>query len=113
MRPDVVCNPNLPGGERTLDRFFDTGCFVAPSDRFGNAGRSTVTGPGLHVWDMAVFKNFAIRERASVQFRSEFFNAFNHPNWSAPARDIGASGFGVVSSAQDPRIIQFGLKVLF
>jgi hypothetical protein len=113
VRPDAICNPNLPRGERTLQQFFNTACFVAPPDRFGNAGRSTVTGPGLHVWDMAVFKNFAIRERASIQFRSEFFNAFNHPNWNAPGRDLGASGFGVVNSAQDPRIIQFGLKVLF
>lgn len=113
VRPDVICNPNLPRGEQTLTHFFDTGCFVGPPDRFGNAGRSTVRGPGTHLWDMAVFKNFPIRERATVQFRSEFFNAFNHPNWNAPGRDLGASGFGVVSSAQDPRIIQFGLKVLF
>jgi hypothetical protein len=113
VRPDAICNPNLSRGERTVDRFFDTACFVAPADRFGNAGRSTVTGPGLQVWDMAIFKNFVIRERASLQFRSEFFNAFNHANWNAPGRDLGAGGFGVVSSAQDPRIIQFGLKVLF
>jgi hypothetical protein len=113
VRPDVICNPNLPKSERTLNRYFDTGCFVAPADRFGTAGRSTVTGPGLQVWDMSIFKNFAIRERASVQFRSEFFNAFNHANFNAPGRDLGASSFGVISSAQDPRIVQFGLKVLF
>ncbi len=113
VRPDAVCNPNLAKGERTLDRYFNTACFVAPSDRFGNAGRSTLAGPGLQVWDLAVIKNFAIRERASVQLRSEFFNAFNHANLNAPGRDLGASGFGVVSSAQDPRIIQFGLKILF
>jgi hypothetical protein len=111
VRPDAICNP--PGGERTIQRFFNTACFSAPADRFGNAGRSTVRGPGLHVWDMSIFKNFAIRERVSVQFRSEFFNAFNHPNWNAPGRDLGASSFGIISSAQDPRIIQFGLKVLF
>lgn len=113
VRPDAVCNPNLPAGERTLNRFFDTACFVAPADRFGSAGRSTVTGPGVHLWDLSLFKNFTIRERASVQFRSEFFNAFNHPNWNAPGRNLGAGGFGVISGAQDPRIIQFALKVLF
>jgi hypothetical protein len=113
VRPDMVCNPNLPRGEQTLDRFFDTSCFVAPADRFGNAGRSTVTGPGTHMWDMAVYKNFAIRETTSLQFRGEFFNAFNHPNWNMPGRDTGQSSFGVISSAQDPRIIQFGLKLLF
>jgi hypothetical protein len=113
VRPNAICNANLPGGERTLERFFNPSCFVAPADTFGNAGRSTVTGPGLHVWDMAVFKNFQIREKASLQFRSEFFNAFNHPNWNAPGRDLGSSGFGAVTSAQEPRIIQFALKLLF
>ena len=113
VRPDAICNANLPRSKQTIERFFDGACFSAPPDRFGNAGRATVTGPGLQLWDMGIFKNFVIRERASIQFRSEFFNAFNHPNWNAPGRDLGASGFGVVTSAQDPRIIQFGLKVLF
>lgn len=60
-----------------------------------------------------LFPNFTPWERTQVQFRAEFFNAFNHPNWDMPGRDYGASAFGVISSALDPRIIQFGLKVLF
>jgi hypothetical protein len=113
VRPDQICNPNLPSGDRTVNRFFDTSCFVGPPDRFGNAGRSTVTGPGNNSWDLAVFKNFAIREQIQLQFRSEFFNAFNHPDWGIPGRDLGAGGFGVITSASDPRIIQFGLKLTF
>jgi hypothetical protein len=113
VRPDMVCNPNLPRDQRTVSRYFNPGCFVAPPDRFGNAGRSTVTGPGLNSWDMAVFKNFAFAEKIDMQFRSEFFNAFNHPNLGMPGRTVGASGLGVVSSALDPRIIQFGLKLSF
>ena len=113
VRPDMVCNPNLPRGQRTVDRFFDTACFVAPPDRFGNAGRSTVIGPGINSWDLAMFKAFRIRESVSLQFRAEFFNAFNHPDWGIPGRDVGAGGLGLINSASDPRIIQFGLKLLF
>jgi hypothetical protein len=112
-RPNLVCSPNMPGGDRTINRYFRTECFSAPADRFGNAGTTTVIGPGLNLWDLAVNKNFAVREKTQIQFRAEFFNAFNHPNWNMPGRDFGASAFGVVSSALDPRIIQFGLKLLF
>ncbi|HEY2930892.1 MAG TPA: TonB-dependent receptor [Acidobacteriota bacterium] len=118
-RPDQVCDPTLKRSERTLDPrsgdpiFFNASCFVAPADRFGNAGRSTVIGPGSQTWDLAVFKNFEVRERMRVQFRTEFFNAFNHPNLGQPGRDLGGGNFGVVTSAGGPRIIQFGLKMLF
>jgi hypothetical protein len=113
VRPDAICNPNLPRGERTLTRFFDTACFVAPPDRFGNASRSTVSGPGNNNWDISIFKNTQITERFRLQFRSEFFNACNHPGWSQPGRNQGGSNFGVVTGASDPRIVQFGLKLLF
>lgn len=112
-RPDMVCNPNLPRSERTLQRYFNTDCFVAPADRFGDAGRSTVIGPSTQLWDVALFKNFEINKRLRLQLRSELFNAFNHPNWGAPGRDLGGSNFGVINSAADPRIIQFGLKLIF
>jgi len=112
-RPDQVCNPNLPRSEQTLLRFFNTDCFVAPADRFGTAGRSSVEGPGVHVWDLSLVKNVAIGRRMQAQVRAEFFNAFNRPNWNAPGRTLGASGFGEVTSAGDPRIIQLGAKLLF
>jgi Carboxypeptidase regulatory-like domain/TonB-dependent Receptor Plug Domain len=119
VRPDQICNPRLSESERTRNpvsggvTFFDGSCFVAPADRFGTAGRSTVTSPGTNVVDLAIFKNIRIREKMQLQFRSEFFNAFNHPNWGQPGRDVGSSNFGIVTSARDPRIIQFGLKLIF
>ncbi|HYR86049.1 MAG TPA: carboxypeptidase regulatory-like domain-containing protein [Terriglobia bacterium] len=113
-RPDQVCNPNLPGGEQTLDRFFKTDCFKQQSPiRFGTAGRSTVTGPGINNFDLAVMKNTQIGEKVNTQFRAEFFNALNHPQWNPPNRFIDQAGFGVISSARDSRIIQFGLKLIF
>jgi hypothetical protein len=54
-----------------------------------------------------------MREQIGLQFRSEFFNAFNHPNWNQPGRDLGGSNFGIATGAGDPRIIQFGLKLIF
>jgi len=116
VRPHQVCAPNLGTGEHTLDRFFRQECFTAPSDSFGNAGRSTVTGPASEVADLALFKNFfftSVREDMRLQIRSEFFNAFNHPNWNMPGRDLGGSNFGAVTSAASPRIIQFGVKLIF
>jgi hypothetical protein len=111
VRPDRVCEPNMPRGERTIQRFFATECFVATSDRFGNAGRSTVIGPDTNLLDLAVFKMFNMGRGTRLQFRAEFFNVFNIPNWDAPGRTLGASGFGEITSARDPRIIQLGMKL--
>jgi len=58
-------------------------------------------------------KNTRIGEKVNTQFRTEFFNAFNHPQWNPPNRFIDQAGFGVISSARDPRIIQFGLKLIY
>jgi hypothetical protein len=113
-RPDLVCNPNLDGGSRTVDRFFDTSCFKIQSPiRFGTAGRSTVIGPVVNNFDAGILKNTAITERVNTQLRVEFFNFLNHPQWLPPNRFVDQAAFGVISSAKDPRIIQFGLKILF
>ena len=113
-RPDLVCNPNLPGSEQTVDRFFKTECFQRQSPiRFGTAGRSAVTGPRINNVDLALMKNTKIGEKVNTQFRTEFFNAFNHPQWNPPNRFIDQATFGVISSTRDPRIIQFGLKLIF
>ena len=113
-RPDLVCNPNLSSSERTVNRFFATNCFQIQSPiRFGTAGRSTVAGPVINNLDLGLLKNTAITERVTTQFRAEFFNFPNHPQWNPPNRFIDQASFGVISSARDPRIIQFGLKVLF
>jgi hypothetical protein len=113
VRPDMVCNPNLPRSERTLERFFATECFRATSDRFGNAGRSTVIGPNTNLMDLAVFKMIDLGRGTRLQLRSEFFNVFNTPNWNAPGRTLGGSGFGEITSARDPRIIQLGAKLIW
>ena len=89
-----MCNPNLPSGERTVDRFFQTSCFQIQNPiRFGSAGRATGTGPVIQNLDVGFFKNTSITERIQTQFRAEFFNFANHPQWNAPNRFIDQASF--------------------
>jgi hypothetical protein len=115
LRPDLVCNPNLPRGEQTVDRFFNTSCLVQQTPfRYGTSGRAVITGPGTIGVDLAARKNFALlSEKVKAQFRAEFFNAVNHTNWNPPGKQLGNSSLGRITSARDPRIIQFGLKLAF
>jgi hypothetical protein len=113
-RPDrigkgIVENP-------TIDRWFDAGAF-RPHQPFtiGNAGRNILVGPGMQNIDFSVFKNFRIGERARLQFRAEFFNLFNTPQFSNPAANISVPGtVGKISSTRVPeRQIQFALRLEF
>jgi hypothetical protein len=84
----------------------------------GNTGKNSLVGPGLFNWDMGIFKNMPISERWNAQLRGEFFNTFNHANFTNttnnyPARLVNAGGFGTITNAYDPRIIQLALKVTF
>jgi hypothetical protein len=111
-RPDTVCNPNT--GPRTIFEWFNTSCFALPAPyTYGDTGRNTIDGPPIKNLDISLFKNFVITETKSLQFRAEFFNSLNHPNFNPPGTTFGTPSFGVISSAADPRQIQFALKLLF
>ena len=70
--------------ERTFDRNFDTSVLALPKQgTFGNTARYIMRGPGIHNWDAAIIKSFAMREPFRLQFRAEFYNAFNHTQFSA------------------------------
>ena len=71
------------------------------------------TGPGLNNWDISGIKNTKISERFSLQFRAEFFNAFNHESFNSFDNFTDDSTFGQLNGGHDPRIIQFGLKLNF
>jgi len=103
-----------PDGAKTLDSWFNTAAFTAPPAGFyGNAGHGVIRGPGFAIWDAAISKQFPIRERAHLMFRSEFFNFLNHTNWSGVSTSLGAGNFGRITSARDPRKIQLSLKMEF
>ncbi|MFY9620667.1 MAG: carboxypeptidase regulatory-like domain-containing protein [Pyrinomonadaceae bacterium] len=84
---------------------------------FGNSGVGIVIGPGQNNSDVAIIKRTPLRfinEAANVEFRTELFNAFNHPQFGNPSTSVSAATFGVISSTSvNPRIIQFGLKLNF
>jgi hypothetical protein len=111
-RPNVAGNPALVSS--TPQEWFNTAAFVTPPyGSFGNAGRNILSGPGLQAVNVSIVKNTAIRERLNAQFRAEFFNALNHTNFNLPDNFLGSPTFGQVVSAQDPRRIQFALKLVF
>jgi hypothetical protein len=115
-RPNLVGDPELPKSERTIARWFNTDAFAAfgPGQQaFGNAGVGIMRGPGLANFDFTLAKNFQITDQRYVQFRTELFNAFNHPNFGPPNIARDSSGFGQITSAGNARIIQFGLKFYF
>ncbi|HEV7891959.1 MAG TPA: TonB-dependent receptor [Pyrinomonadaceae bacterium] len=111
-RPNLVGNPN--DGPRTPEQWFNTSAFTFPAPgTFGNAGRNILVGPGYQNVNASLVKNTALGERMSLQLRAEFFNLFNHPNLNLPDNFLGSPTFGRVTSARDPRHIQFGAKLLF
>lgn len=114
LRANVLRDPNLPAGERTLSRWFDTAAFEAPPPyTFGNAGRGILRADGRVNFDFSINKNFNFTERSYLQFRGELFNAFNHPDFGLPNRSMGSSGFGTITGATDPRTVQLGLRFVF
>jgi outer membrane receptor protein involved in Fe transport len=115
-RPDVTCDPN--DGPKTTTQWFDTSCFVRRTlaqsgERPGNAGRNTVRGPGFNRTDLSLFKNIAVRKDHALQLRLEAFNLFNQARFGQPGGTIGTATFGQITSADDGRIIQLGIKYLF
>jgi len=113
-RPNRINDGNLEPSLRTIERWFDTAAFVnPPAGRYGNAGDGIIRGPGAINWDTSLFKNISIAESKTLQFRFEFFNAFNNVNLNNPSTNTGDARFGRVSGAATAREIQVGLKFLF
>jgi Carboxypeptidase regulatory-like domain/TonB dependent receptor len=138
-RPNVVGNPN--GHPCVQGTLFNTCAFATNTivGSFGDAGRNIIQGPGTQNWDISLFKIFPISEQKRLEFRAEFFNAFNHydPEFDNPssfntniatqhgldetAADTGCPNgspnsncaFGFAQAAHDPRFIQFALKFYF
>lgn len=111
-RPNVLRNPSLahPGP----DGWFDTAAFALPRfGSFGNAGRNILTGPGVRTVNASLLKNTVLAEGVTLQFRGEAFNLLNHANFDLPDIFFGSPAFGKIQSAESPRRIQFGFKLLF
>lgn len=99
LRPDQIGDPNLPKGQRSVDRWFDASAFTGPQPgQFGTGAKGTIKGPGVNVWHLGLHKNFEFSERARLRWELTATNAFNHPNWSNPNTNITSTGnVGVIS----------------
>ena len=96
-------------------QWFDPAPFSEPATgTFGNCpSQGPVIGPGYVDVDLSLQKNFPITEAMRFQFRVDFFNVFNHPNYNAPDTGLGDSSFGLLNTTQDARQMQFALKFYF
>ncbi|HWF11781.1 MAG TPA: carboxypeptidase regulatory-like domain-containing protein [Bryobacteraceae bacterium] len=131
-RPVFTCNPILGYGDRNINEFVDTSCFgPAAKGSIGlDSGYDRLRGPGLQNWDMSLFKNISIKERARIQLRLEAFDAFNHAEWGSfnTSAQFNAAGqiinlpsatnrfgFGAESSIRGnlQRVLQIAAKLYF
>lgn len=117
VRPNRIGDGNLPSGQRNPNLWFDTSAFPLPADyTFGNAGRNVLVGPGANVLDGSIRKEFDVTEAQKFEFRAEFFNMINHPNFAQPDAfiDDGPGAAGTITSLAIPmRQVQFALKYRF
>jgi hypothetical protein len=129
---DCLGNP-FAGASSDHSVFTTTGFFINPAafsnpaaGTFGSCAPRLFHGPGISDTDLSLFKQFRFTERFQLQFRAEFFNAFNHPNFANPSANVNAPGsFGKVTNTLapilgansggpgDPREVQLALKLYF
>ena len=124
-RPNLVGDPRS-GAQRDAANWFNRAAFASPAPgTFGSSGRNTIIGPRLHIVDLSVGKTTKLNDRFTTQFRAEAFNLFNRANLSLPNVGFDATNFNTITATPDtdlgnprladggPRVIQFGLKVIF
>jgi hypothetical protein len=81
VRPDILRNPNLPSGQRDIDRWFDPSAFAPPGlGTFGTAAKGTIVGPGINLMHLGLHKDFELTEKVRLRWELTAVNAFNHPN---------------------------------
>jgi hypothetical protein len=116
LRPNRSCNGAV--SDPTISEWFDPSCFSIPAPyTLGNSSRNPLIGPHYLDWDFSLFKNTyfktPLNEQTNLQFRAEFLNFLNHPNWYNPNTTIGSAGAGVISGSFGPRSIDMGFRIIF
>lgn len=119
-RPFVVPGAPLIVPNPSPTRWVNPAAFVRQATGFGDAGRNILTGPGFQDVDFSIAKDTKITERTSLQFRSEAFNLFNHPNFGQPQNNLAVATFGQITATRtlrgdlgSSRQLQFALKLIF
>jgi hypothetical protein len=118
IRPNATgISPHLPSNERSPQRFINSAAFAIPAGfAFGNTGRNVGTGPSQTNFDFSVFKDFDLgaEGKRKLQFRAEFFNIMNTPQFQIPSRVFNTPQFGTITETiNDNRDIQFALRLLW
>jgi hypothetical protein len=120
-RPNIVNSVHFP---KTQKQWFTTSSFAIPaapwaggtSNGYGDARKDTIVGPGLFNWNLSLYKDFLFTTNAEgprLQFRVESYNTFNHTEFNGIDTSTGDSTYGQATSTYDPRVLQFGGKILF
>ncbi len=109
-RPDQIAPVSL---NKRQDQWFSTSSFAPATGHFGTSRNGVFLGPGLQNWDLGLIKNLRLDERFRFQLRGEFFNAFNHTNFSTVDTGINDPGYGTVTGTHLPRNLQLGGKLYF
>jgi hypothetical protein len=119
-RPNIVHPVRFPKKQKA---WFDTTAFSnpvapwngGPNEGFGNARKDNIVGPGLFNWNLSLYKDFLFssHETPYLQFRAESYNTFNHTEFSSIDTGTADSNYGQVTNTNDPRVLQFGLKLMF
>jgi hypothetical protein len=122
-RPNVILPDQVYGAPKTVLQYLNPAAFQCAgsnsactvfSGQFGNLGRNSLYGPGQRNFDIAVSRQFQMRERFKMEFRSDFFNILNHANWNNPVSSLSsAATFGQITTFGAPRIIQMAMKFYF
>ena len=135
-RPNRIGPGTLPSSERTIGKWFETDDFTMPDyygedpEWFGNAGRNTLMSPGSTEWDISLLKTTRVTQGGHLlEFRVQFFNAFNHVNFRQPGSSIGvmippsedfpdgifipSTTYGIITSADNAREIEIAVKYTF
>ena len=109
-------SPVIPASQRTLDRWFDISAFTTvPAYTLPNGSRTepNLRNPGMKTFDLGLYRAQRIGERFSLQFRAEFFNAFNTPQFDGPTGSVTSVNFGKITSASGARNIQLALRLTY
>ena len=114
-RANPVVGVNPYPANRNINHWFDPAAFATPAAfTWGTLGRNTLNAPSLYNFDFSIAKKFRLAEARELQFRSEFFNGLNHPQFGLPNSTIGVGDAGTITSTQrSNRQMQFALRLAF
>ena len=114
QRPNLIGDPKLAADERTPAHWFNTAAFsAAPIFTIGSSSRNPIRGPSYRNVDLALSRRLALGGSPAVELRAEAFNLLNTPPLGNPNTIVGSAGFGSITTAGDPRVVQLAIKLHF